>query len=38
MCLTVVVDYSKCRNLRLDNQFNTSTVVPYVVSRQTLQD
>ena len=36
--LTVVVDYSKFHDVRLDNQFATGTVVPDVVQLQTLQD
>ncbi|KAL3673675.1 hypothetical protein V7S43_001373 [Phytophthora oleae] len=35
---TVVVDYSKYHNVRIDNQLETDTLVPDVVSLQTLQD
>ncbi|CBG75606.1 putative ABC transporter, substrate binding protein [Streptomyces scabiei 87.22] len=36
--LTLIVDYSKYHDVRLDNQFATDTVVPDVVSFQTLHD
>ncbi|MFJ4964182.1 ABC transporter substrate-binding protein [Streptomyces sp. NPDC088729] len=36
--LTLVVDYSKFHDVRLDNQFATDTLVPDVVQLQTLQD
>jgi ABC-type Fe3+ transport system substrate-binding protein len=36
--LTLVVDYSKYHDVRVDNQFETDTVVPDVVQLQTLQD
>ncbi|WP_328362495.1 ABC transporter substrate-binding protein [Streptomyces sp. NBC_00445] len=36
--LTVVVDYSKYHDVRVDNQFATDTLVPDVVQLQTLQD
>ncbi|MEU0877009.1 extracellular solute-binding protein [Lentzea sp. NPDC005914] len=36
--LTLIVDYSKYHDVRLDNQFATGTVVPDVVQLQTLQD
>jgi|UniRef100_K3WIS8 ABC-type Fe3+ transport system substrate-binding protein len=36
--LTVVVDYSKYHNVRIDNQLETNTLVPDVVALQTLQD
>ncbi|MCI3271824.1 ABC transporter substrate-binding protein [Streptomyces cylindrosporus] len=36
--LTVVVDYSKYHDVRVDNQFATGTLVPDVVQLQTLQD
>lgn len=38
IALTVVVDYSKFQDVRLDNQFATGTVVPDVVQLQTVQD
>lgn len=36
--LTVVVDYSKFHDVRVDNQFATDTLVPDVVQLQTVQD
>ncbi|MCX5337796.1 MULTISPECIES: ABC transporter substrate-binding protein [unclassified Streptomyces] len=36
--LTLVVDYSKYHDVRVDNQFATDTLVPDVVQLQTLQD
>ncbi|MET8983157.1 extracellular solute-binding protein [Streptomyces sp. NPDC004539] len=36
--VTMVVDYSKYQDARLDNQLATDTVVPDVVQLQTLQD
>ncbi|MES5823970.1 ABC transporter substrate-binding protein [Streptomyces sp. RG80] len=36
--LTVVVDYSKYHDVRVDNQLATDTLVPDVVQLQTLQD
>ncbi|MFJ3306971.1 ABC transporter substrate-binding protein [Streptomyces sp. NPDC086549] len=36
--LTVVVDYSKYHDVRVDNQLATGTLVPDVVQFQTLQD
>ncbi|MDT0483902.1 ABC transporter substrate-binding protein [Streptomyces doebereineriae] len=36
--LTVVVDYSKFHDVRVDNQFATGTLVPDVVQLQTVQD
>ncbi|KAF1324028.1 Abc transporter, partial [Globisporangium splendens] len=36
--LTLVVDYSKYHNVRVDNQLETNTLVPDVVALQTLQD
>ena len=36
--LTIVVDYSKFHDVRVDNQFATGTLVPDVVQLQTLQD
>lgn len=36
--VTMVVDYSKYHDARLDNQFATGTLVPDVVQLQTLQD
>jgi ABC-type Fe3+ transport system substrate-binding protein len=36
--LTIVVDYSKYHNVRIDNQLATHTLVPDVVQLQTLQD
>ncbi|MET8980084.1 extracellular solute-binding protein [Streptomyces sp. NPDC004539] len=36
--LTVVVDYSKFHDARIDNQLSTGTLVPDVVQLQTLQD
>ncbi|MFE7835851.1 ABC transporter substrate-binding protein [Streptomyces sp. NPDC057474] len=36
--LTLVVDYSKFHNVRVDNQFATQTLVPDVMQLQTLQD
>lgn len=36
--LTLVVDYSKYHDVRVDNQFATRTLVPDVVQLQTLQD
>ncbi|MEV0536789.1 extracellular solute-binding protein [Kitasatospora sp. NPDC050463] len=36
--LTLVVDYSKYHDVRVDNQFATGTVVPDVVQLQTVQD
>ncbi|KAE8910417.1 hypothetical protein PF005_g31006 [Phytophthora fragariae] len=35
---TVVVDYSKYHDVRIDNQLETDTLVPDVVALQTLQD
>ncbi|KAL4125416.1 hypothetical protein PRIC2_009001 [Phytophthora ramorum] len=35
---TVVVDYSKYQDVRIDNQLETDTLVPDVVALQTLQD
>ncbi|EGZ28075.1 hypothetical protein PHYSODRAFT_258322 [Phytophthora sojae] len=35
---TMVVDYSKYHNVRIDNQLETDTLVPDVVALQTLQD
>ncbi|POM67153.1 ABC Superfamily [Phytophthora palmivora] len=35
---TVVVDYSKYHDVRIDNQMETDTLVPDVVALQTLQD
>ncbi|GAB9463326.1 Abc superfamily [Globisporangium polare] len=35
---TIVVDYSKYHNVRVDNQLETNTLVPDVVALQTLQD
>ncbi|MFI5619750.1 ABC transporter substrate-binding protein [Streptomyces sp. NPDC051567] len=36
--LTVVVDYSKFHDVRIDNQLATGTLIPDVVQLQTLQD
>ncbi|MEV6401499.1 extracellular solute-binding protein [Streptomyces bobili] len=36
--LTLVVDYSKYHDVRVDNQFATGTLVPDVVQLQTVQD
>ncbi|BBC38869.1 hypothetical protein SGFS_101630 [Streptomyces graminofaciens] len=36
--LTIVVDYSKYHDVRVDNQFATDTLVPDLVQLQTLQD
>ncbi|MGX1915116.1 ABC transporter substrate-binding protein [Streptomyces phaeochromogenes] len=36
--LTLIVDYSKYHDVRVDNQFATGTLVPDVVQFQTLQD
>ncbi len=36
--LTLIVDYSKYQDVRVDNQFATDTLVPDVVQLQTLQD
>ncbi|MET8978262.1 extracellular solute-binding protein [Streptomyces sp. NPDC004539] len=36
--LTIVVDYSKYHDVRIDNQLATDTLVPDVVQLQTLQD
>ncbi|MFI9833216.1 ABC transporter substrate-binding protein [Streptomyces sp. NPDC051913] len=36
--LTLIVDYSKYHDVRVDNQFATDTLVPDVVQLQTLQD
>ncbi|MFJ8492836.1 ABC transporter substrate-binding protein [Streptomyces sp. NPDC094038] len=36
--LTIVVDYSKYHDVRIDNQLATGTLVPDVVQLQTLQD
>ncbi|MFJ2828241.1 ABC transporter substrate-binding protein [Streptomyces sp. NPDC087263] len=36
--LTLIVDYSKFHDARVDNQFATDTLVPDVVQLQTLQD
>ncbi|MFG2800059.1 ABC transporter substrate-binding protein [Streptomyces pseudovenezuelae] len=36
--LTVVVDYSKYHDVRVDNQFATDTLIPDVVQLQTVQD
>lgn len=36
--LTLIVDYSKYHDVRVDNQFATSSLVPDVVQLQTLQD
>ena len=36
--LTLVVDYSKYHDVRIDNQLATDTLVPDVVQLQTLQD
>jgi ABC-type Fe3+ transport system substrate-binding protein len=38
MKLTVIVDYSKFHDVRIDNQLSTGTLVPDVVQLQTLQD
>ncbi|WP_328841249.1 ABC transporter substrate-binding protein [Streptomyces europaeiscabiei] len=38
MDLTLIVDYSKYHDVRVDNQFATDTLVPDVVQLQTLQD
>ncbi|MEJ3748050.1 ABC transporter substrate-binding protein [Actinomycetes bacterium KLBMP 9797] len=38
MKLTMVVDYSKFHDVRIDNQLATRTLVPDVVQLQTLQD
>ncbi len=38
MKLTMVVDYSKFHDVRIDNQLATGTLVPDVVQLQTLQD
>ena len=36
--LTLIVDYSKYQDVRVDNQFATGTLVPDLVQLQTLQD
>ncbi|KND29009.1 ABC transporter substrate-binding protein [Streptomyces acidiscabies] len=36
--LTLIVDYSKYQDVRVDNQFATDTLVPDLVQLQTLQD
>jgi ABC-type Fe3+ transport system substrate-binding protein len=36
--LTLIVDYSKYHDVRVDNQFATGTLVPDVVQLQTVQD
>jgi ABC-type Fe3+ transport system substrate-binding protein len=36
--LTMIVDYSKYHDVRIDNQLATNTLVPDVVQMQTLQD
>src|SRR5436305_88655 len=36
--LTLIVDYSKYHDVRVDNQLATGTLVPDVVQLQTLQD
>ncbi|MDX3388172.1 ABC transporter substrate-binding protein, partial [Streptomyces niveiscabiei] len=36
--LTLIVDYSKYHDVRIDNQLATGTLVPDVVQLQTLQD
>ncbi|MEV6174179.1 extracellular solute-binding protein [Streptomyces sp. NPDC051954] len=36
--LTLIVDYSKYHDVRVDNQFATGTLIPDVVQLQTLQD
>jgi len=36
--LTLIVDYSKFHDVRVDNQFATGTLVPDLVQMQTLQD
>ncbi|KND28225.1 ABC transporter substrate-binding protein [Streptomyces acidiscabies] len=36
--LTLIVDYSKYHDVRVDNQFATDTLVPDVVQLQTVQD
>lgn len=36
--LTLIVDYSKFHDVRVDNQFATDTLVPDLVQLQTLQD
>ncbi|GLD98207.1 hypothetical protein PINS_up006904 [Pythium insidiosum] len=36
--LTLIVDYSKYHNARIDNQLETDSLVPDVVALQTLQD
>jgi ABC-type Fe3+ transport system substrate-binding protein len=36
--LTLIVDYSKFHDVRIDNQFATGTLVPDLVQMQTLQD
>ncbi|HEX6358135.1 ABC transporter substrate-binding protein [Actinophytocola sp.] len=36
--LTMIVDYSKYHDVRVDNQLTTNTLVPDVVQLQTLQD
>lgn len=38
MNVTLVMDYSKDHDVRLDNQFKTNSVVPDVISLQTVQD
>jgi len=38
IALTMVVDYSKYHDVRVDNQLATNTLVPDVVQLQTLQD
>jgi len=38
VALTMVVDYSKFHDVRVDNQFATGTLVPDVIHLQTLQD
>ncbi|KAE9047622.1 hypothetical protein PR002_g913 [Phytophthora rubi] len=35
---TLIVDYSKYHNVRIDNQLETDTLVPDLVALQTLQD
>lgn len=38
IALTLIVDYSKYHDVRVDNQFATGTLVPDVVQLQTVQD
>jgi ABC-type Fe3+ transport system substrate-binding protein len=38
IALTLIVDYSKYHDVRIDNQFATGTLVPDLVQLQTLQD